>query len=132
MAILNPNTLEEDTDDRSTLELVWDEEGYPVVLSDGETLEENRKRLAHLHVVPNFPSTTNLTSQPDSLAGSQVGEFNGAELANRDEDLQVEYLPLLGQEGWVVLGWSNLVSGYPRAGKTDLLLAAVCEWLDAK
>jgi hypothetical protein len=41
-------------------------------------------------------------------------------------------LPLLGQAGYIVEGWSHLVSGYPKAGKTELLFQAVLPWLHAR
>jgi hypothetical protein len=40
------------------------------------------------------------------------------------------YLPLLTVMGWFVMGWSHILAGYPRVGKTDLLLAIIREWLD--
>lgn len=59
-------------------------------------------------------------------------EANGAELARSSASLaDLPYLPLLGEPGWFVEGWSHLVAGYPRVGKTDLLTAILRSWLDA-
>lgn len=44
----------------------------------------------------------------------------------------LEFLPLLGQTGFIVKGWSHLIAGYPKAGKTELLTRLVGEWRDEK
>jgi predicted ATP-dependent serine protease len=41
----------------------------------------------------------------------------------------LDYLPLLGQDGYLVRGWSHLLAGYPRSGKTELLAACCRDWL---
>jgi predicted ATP-dependent serine protease len=41
----------------------------------------------------------------------------------------LEFLPLLGKDRYFVVGWSHLLAGYPRAGKTELLAACVPSWL---
>lgn len=65
------------------------------------------------------------------MTQTTLTEFNGAELAAMtDDDLRFEWLPMLGLIGWVVLGWSHLLSGYPRAGKTELLIRVVRGWLE--
>lgn len=56
--------------------------------------------------------------------------YNGLELAESPEfQIPLEYLPLLGQKGYVVKGLSHLLAGFPRTGKTDLLFSLVKEWL---
>ena len=58
-------------------------------------------------------------------------EVGGDELANSTSTLQnLPYLPFLGADGYFVRGWSHLISGSPRVGKTELLKALVKEWLD--
>src|SRR5262249_55836454 len=42
---------------------------------------------------------------------------------------QLEYLPLLNKDGYFVVGWSHLLAGFPRSGKTELMLACVKQWL---
>jgi hypothetical protein len=64
-----------------------------------------------------------------STTGQQLDEVNAAELAVSVADLHLDYLPLLGQEGYLVRGWSHLIASYPRAGKTDLLTACCRDWL---
>jgi hypothetical protein len=65
----------------------------------------------------------------DGLPGVQLDEADAAELAATGADLRLEYLPLLGQEGYIVPGWSHLIAGYPRCGKTELTTACCRDWL---
>jgi hypothetical protein len=58
-------------------------------------------------------------------------EIGGEELVQSTISLaDLPYLPLLSCAGWLVQGWSHIVAGYPRVGKTDLMMAIVREWLD--
>lgn len=41
------------------------------------------------------------------------------------------FLPLLGVSGYIVQGWSHLLAGYPRTGKTALTVRLVQEWATA-
>src|SRR5439155_148454 len=41
------------------------------------------------------------------------------------------YLPLLGRDGYIVAGWSHLISSFPRRGKTELLYQSIRAWLQA-
>lgn len=66
--------------------------------------------------------------QPEPPA---LDEVDAAELAVSGEALHLEYLPLLGQDGYLVRGWSHLIAGYPRVGKTELLAASCRDWLAA-
>ncbi len=59
-------------------------------------------------------------------------EYNGNELASGSESAsEIVYLPFLGLLGYIVAGWSHLLAGYPRAGKTELLVQLTRVWLDA-
>ena len=40
-----------------------------------------------------------------------------------------EYLPVLGVDGYIVKGWSHLLAGWWRLGKTEILAAVVAVWL---
>lgn len=63
--------------------------------------------------------------------GTQVLEAGGDELASSKTTVaNLPYLPLLGSIGWFVKGWSHMLSGYPRVGKTDLAVAVIRHWLD--
>lgn len=55
---------------------------------------------------------------------------DAADLLAEAGDETLPYLPLLGREGYLVEGWSHLLAGYPRVGKTELLVAIVSEWLE--
>jgi DNA repair protein RadA/Sms len=41
----------------------------------------------------------------------------------------IEYLPVLGVDGYVVRGWTHLVAGWWRLGKSELMAAIVLPWL---
>src|SRR4029077_19392885 len=58
-----------------------------------------------------------------------LDEVDAGDLAAASGDLQVDYLPLLGQEGYLVRGWSHIIAGYPRTGKTELVTACCRDWL---
>jgi hypothetical protein len=67
---------------------------------------------------------------PPDLVHAGLMEATGAELAAAKSDfLDLPWLTLLGRTGYLVEGWSHLVSGYPRSGKTELLFACALEWL---
>jgi hypothetical protein len=58
-------------------------------------------------------------------------EVGGDELVHSNISVaNLPYLLFLGAMGWFVMGWSHILAGYPRVGKTDLLLAIIREWLD--
>jgi hypothetical protein len=64
--------------------------------------------------------------EPDRLEG-----IDASELREQDAPDEVPSLALLGQDGYIVLGWSNLLAAYPRTGKTELLSACMPTWLSA-
>jgi DNA repair protein RadA/Sms len=41
----------------------------------------------------------------------------------------IEHLPVLGVDGYIVKGWTHLLAGWWRLGKTELMAAAVLPWL---
>ena len=41
----------------------------------------------------------------------------------------IEYLPVLGVDGFIVRGWSHLLAGWWRLGKSELMTATVLPWL---
>jgi hypothetical protein len=67
--------------------------------------------------------------------GGALLEASGEELAAAgaagSAGASLPSLPLLGREGYIIQGWSHLVAGYPRAGKTELLAAQVVDWCRA-
>ena len=38
-------------------------------------------------------------------------------------------LSFLGQPGYIIEGWSHLLAGYPRCGKTELLVRLCADWV---
>jgi len=46
----------------------------------------------------------------------------------KEEGRALHYLPLLGREGYIVKGFTHLISGYAKAGKTQLLAQVASEW----
>jgi hypothetical protein len=78
--------------------------------------------------------TTSAPDRPEAeLLRPLLDEVDAAELAaeeGEDGD-DLEFLPLLGHEGRFVKGWSHLLVGYPRCGKTELLVACIPAWLQA-
>jgi hypothetical protein len=52
-------------------------------------------------------------------------------LREQDAPDELPSLPLLGQGGYIILGFSNLLAAYPRTGKTELLCASIPSWLEA-
>jgi len=48
--------------------------------------------------------------------------------AKKGDTPPLTYLPVLGQERLIVKGWSHLLAGYPKAGKTELVVRMIAEW----
>ncbi|HWG41534.1 MAG TPA: AAA family ATPase [Gemmataceae bacterium] len=57
-----------------------------------------------------------------------LDEIDAYELQDQRAE-ELSYLPLLGRPGYIVQRWSHVLAGYPRSGKTELLFATVCAWL---
>lgn len=41
----------------------------------------------------------------------------------------IEYLPLLGVDGYISKGWTHLLAGWWRLGKTEMMAAVILPWL---
>lgn len=76
-------------------------------------------------VVPSSKSSKN------GLELNRLEGIDAALLREQEAPDEVPSLPLLGQDGYIVLGWSNLLAAYPRTGKTELLAACIPDWLTA-
>jgi hypothetical protein len=84
-----------------------------------------------------------LRPDPDLRAFAGAGGEQRADLDEMDgEELRAQArtgmadsgppsLPFLGQKGYVIEGWSHVIAGYPRCGKTELIVRLCREWLDA-
>lgn len=74
----------------------------------------------------------NLTSDhKEGLSEVKLIEINAKTLrkeAKSKDSNSMNYLPMLGEEGFFVKGWSHIIAGYPKVGKTELILRSVSEW----
>jgi Bifunctional DNA primase/polymerase, N-terminal len=61
-------------------------------------------------------------------AGPRVFSIAEARLHSKDS---LEYLPVLGADGYIVKAWSHLLAGWWRLGKSELMAATVLPWLRA-
>jgi len=64
----------------------------------------------------------------DANAPTAWPPYAGDALAVMPE-VPIEWLPMLGRDGFLVSGRSHLVSAFPKLGKTELLVRCVREWL---
>ena len=77
-----------------------------------------------------IPQTTNNNGSP--IVGSKV-DYKVNAKAQRDKALaagvtKLPYLPMLGQDEFLVKGWSHLIAGYPKVGKTELMVQLCLTW----
>jgi len=64
-----------------------------------------------------------------------VREINAGELQRKAKEREgpaITYLPVLGQDGFIVKGWSHLLAAYPKTGKTEFLVRLLSTWPDEK
>jgi DNA repair protein RadA/Sms len=59
-------------------------------------------------------------------AGPRVFTIADARLRLQDS---IEHLPVLGVDGYIVKGWTHLLAGWWRLGKTELMAAVVLPWM---
>lgn len=59
----------------------------------------------------------------------RLREVDATDLEPLADGESIPSLPLLGLEGYIMEGWSHIVAGYPKAGKTELLFACVNQWV---
>lgn len=78
------------------------------------------------------PPAHNLTSDAKKdLSEEKLIEINAAVLtdpSNNSVEDQINFLPVLGYQGLIAKGWSHILAGYPKTGKTELLTRAIAEW----
>ena len=60
--------------------------------------------------------------------GGRPRAFTIADARLRSQE-SIEHLPVLGVDGYVVKGWTHLLAGWWRLGKTELMAAVVLPWL---
>lgn len=54
---------------------------------------------------------------------------NAAVLIVSGMSTELNFLPFLGVDGYVIQGWSHILVGYPRCGKTELATQLALEWV---
>jgi DNA repair protein RadA/Sms len=70
-----------------------------------------------------------LDSDPrDQASEKDIVELNAEEVINRHKTRSISYLPVLGREKIIVKGWSHLIAGDPKVGKTELITRIITEW----
>ena len=139
----------EDIGRHSYITELWDAAPAPAnVVHYAEIVRVHRQRrrlrvlaeqLIHEADSPSRPTAETLESAArDVRALAEAGQTDDkAGLDETDADAllaeappgALEYLPLLGRDGYFVVGWSHILAGYPRTGKTELLVASLREWL---
>ena len=62
-------------------------------------------------------------------AGQGPIVFTIAEARARKAGDAIQYLPVLGVGGFIVRGWTHLLAGWGRLGKSGLMAATVLPWL---
>lgn len=74
----------------------------------------------------------NLTSTyRDTPVEEVFKRVNGAELKSADP-VNLPFLPFLGEDGYIVRDWSHVISGAPKAGKTELVTRLIQSWNNDK
>ena len=92
-------------------------------LDAGHTAEE---LLALTEATPNFTSNY----KEGALEVRLVREINAAKLQEEAQEGpdDLPFLPLLGQDGFIVSGWSHILASSPKVGKTELVTSLCHEW----
>lgn len=74
----------------------------------------------------------NFTSNPKdyTLEAKSLLTINAGELYQHalKGGTTVPFLPLLSQQGYIPEGWTTLIAGSPKVGKTELLTSLIKEW----
>lgn len=76
-------------------------------------------------------TATSLPTYIRELSEVRLKPVNAAMLSLAAQALgnpPMAFLPLLGQDGFFVEGFSHLLSGFPKTGKTTLLVQLIQEW----
>jgi hypothetical protein len=96
-----------------------DKVGLDDFLAAGHTVTD-------LMALPRLSDSATDPVATDQDGGPRVFTIAEARLRNRES---IEHLPVLGVDGYVVKGWTHLLAGWWRLGKTELMAATVLPWL---
>lgn len=73
-----------------------------------------------------------MSGEPDAdifdTAEATPRVYTIAEARLRTEE-SIEYLPLLGVDGYISKGWTHLLAGWWQLGKTEMMAAVILPWL---
>lgn len=94
-------------------------------LARGATREDVRHLMLTARRWTPPPTPTSDAARP------RVRERDATELIAAELPAELPALSLLGRDGYVIEGWSHLLAGYPKAGKTELVYACVRDWVRA-
>jgi DNA repair protein RadA/Sms len=101
-----------------------------MTLLDGSRKRERRARAEGNGHVELAAKSFDKELEPDSPQQlPELDEVDAEKLAAEGDDQPLDFLPLLNRDGYIVRGWSHLVAGYPRTGKTELLVECIPMWL---
>ena len=98
---------------------------YPSGPEERWAMEEEEGRKAD-------PAFKAIAQGAQSGQSREVLEESGDELVRSAKEGGVEAPPslsFLGQPGYIIEGWSHLLAGYPRCGKTELLVRLCADWV---
>lgn len=84
------------------------------------------KSLGYVARAPEAPKL--VLVPPLTEGGDEFGGMRGDQIFELEVP-DIEHLPLLGQDGFVMAGAANLLYAFPKAGKTELTAALLQEWL---
>ncbi|BCX15650.1 MAG: hypothetical protein KatS3mg097_542 [Candidatus Parcubacteria bacterium] len=65
----------------------------------------------------------------DYIEKLKKGFFTIDDLLSETED-QLEFIPLIGENGFIVKGWTHILSAYPKTGKTELIFRNCLGWAE--
>jgi len=99
--------------------------------SESAALEKVDRAFAQYKPAQNL--TSDYRDHPSEVRSGR--EVNLASLqadAKHSEKPPLLFLPVLGQDRLIVKGWSHLIAGYPKSGKTELVVRMIAEWPDER
>lgn len=78
--------------------------------------------------------STNIQVRRNQTEPGARREFRAADIQTDTigQKASLNSLPLLGQQGYFVRGFSHLLAAYPKTGKTELMARVVAEWQEEK
>jgi predicted ATP-dependent serine protease len=106
----------------STDNTITESQGYKSFMHAGELLKARNANTQE-------DSTPNLTSNYKEyrLEERLMDVVSAPDLCNEKIE-EGTFLPFLGKSGLIRKDWTTLISGYPKIGKTELMIRLILEW----